>query len=83
MVGSIEFRMRSRAYSVRCKGSGPFGPINPKKFTANRGGAPFFPGRSTDSALGANDSDGSWPRRMGSSAGRSAAPRRGRSGRSR
>ena len=73
-------RARSRAYSVRCSGSGPLAPNRPKKRWCSVGGASPSAGVKRASAAGANDSDGDCAKRIGSSRRRSEVPMRGRPG---
>ncbi len=79
-VGSSWLRRRSRAYSVRCSGSGPSVPNRPKKWTSSRSGWPSRPASNPASEAGVWVTEGSCARRSRSSAGRVLRPKRGRSG---
>ncbi len=69
-VASLTLRWRSRAYSVRCSGSGPLGPVRPKKNWSRRGVAAVPVWLTEARVEGAKVQSGFCPRRSGSSASR-------------
>ena len=76
---SPALRRRSRAYSVRCSGSGPFGPSRPKKLTLSRGGRPPRPAEAVQRRAARMPATGPGP--AASARRRDARPRRSAAGR--